>query len=128
MSISAVFASVVLMMFFFITTTSGQTNKKSSGENKPIPEDVMKIVKKSCTACHSESTGSYMALSKINFTKWNGLTPEKQASDAKKMCKMVEKGKMPPKRYKKKNPETVPTSDDVNTICKWSESLQTAKK
>jgi hypothetical protein len=68
------------------------------------------------------------ALSFLNLSAWDKYTPEKQASKAKAMCKKVTKNKMPPKSYRKNNPDAVLAEEDIKTICNWSASLQVNKK
>ncbi len=52
----------------------------------------------------------------------------KASSKAAAMCNMITKGKMPPKVFKKENPEFVLTQDERKIICDWSASIQIAKK
>jgi len=97
------------------------------GGGNPIPEAVNKIAKKSCINCHTEP-GNGMALAHVNLSNWDKYSPEKQASKAEAMCKMVTKGKMPPKKFKESHPEGVPTPAEIKTICDWAESLKVTKK
>ena len=69
-----------------------------------------------------------MAISKLNLGEWDKLSPEKQADKAKKMCDMVTKEKMPPKKFRKSNPNDVPTKEEATVICDWAQSLQADKK
>ena len=104
---------------------AGPADKEKMG--KPIPENIMKIAEKSCVKCHT-SGGNGMALSHVNLSKWNEMTPEKQATKAADMCKMVTKDKMPPKGFREKNPGAAPTQDEVKEICDWASSLAMPKK
>lgn len=88
-----------------------------------MPDSVMKIFKKSCMDCHSND-GSGMAKGKVNFDKWETYTPEKQASKAKDICEEVTKVSMPPKGFRKNNPDLVPTEADIKTICAWAQTFQ----
>jgi hypothetical protein len=96
-------------------------------KNKPIPDDVLMIAKKSCINCHAEP-GKKMAMSHVNLSKWDSYSAEKQATKASAMCNMITKGKMPPKEFKEKNPDFVLTKDEIKTICDWSASVQVTKK
>jgi hypothetical protein len=87
----------------------------------------MKIADKSCVRCHTEP-GDFMALSHLNLSNWDKYSPEKQADKAKAMCTMVTKDKMPPKGFREKHPDDVPTSKELNTICDWAQSIQVSKK
>jgi cytochrome c5 len=84
-----------------------------------IPDSIMKIFQKSCMDCHSND-GSGLAKSKVNFSVWDTYKPEKQSSKALDICKMVEKGAMPPKGWRNSNPDDVPTAADVKALCRWS--------
>ncbi len=119
-----------ICMLFFISVLFNQglaqTSQKSNDAAKPIPADVQKAFEKSCIKCHSDH-GNFMAESKVNLSKWADYSAEKQASKAKAMCKEVSEGDMPPKKFRKKNPENVPTPEDIKTICDWAQSLQISK-
>jgi hypothetical protein len=71
--------------------------------------------------------GNQMALTHVNLSKWDGLTPEKQVSKASAMSNMISKGKMPPKGFKKDFPDKVPTEADVKVIADWAKTLQPKK-
>ena len=89
---------------------------------KTIPDSVWTVVQKSCYDCHSND-GNSMAKSKVNFDGWNNYSSDKQLSKAKDMCKMLQKGKMPPAKYRNNNPEAVPTETDITRICNWVNQL-----
>lgn len=114
--------SVLLMAALSMNTVSART-----AAGKPLPADVMKIVKKSCMSCHADK-GNLKARTKMNLSKWGNYSTEKQAEKAKGMCSELKKDKMPPKKYREKHPEDVPTQAEVKTICDWSASLQPAVK
>jgi hypothetical protein len=118
---------VLLFTAHMMNSVFAQTTQKAVEVSKPVPADVMKIATKSCAGCHAEP-GKGMALSRVNLTKWDSYSPEKQADKAKAMCNMVTKGKMPPKGFKADHPDAVPTSEDIKIICDWAGSLQIAKK
>jgi hypothetical protein len=63
--------------------------------------DVMKIAERSCVKCHTEG-GNGMALMHLNLSNWDKFSMEKQADQAKDMCGMVSKEKMPPKSFRDK--------------------------
>jgi len=120
-------ASVAAFLFIAVLIIKPATAQKSDGGSKPIPDDVMKIVKRSCIACHSK-TGKNMAIAFVSFTKWNEYSPKKQAAKSNTMCKMVSKDKMPPRNYRKSFPEVILTKDEVKKICDWAQTLQVTKK
>jgi hypothetical protein len=117
---------VVVFASFIINKITASPTGKSSGMSKPIPADVMRIADKSCVKCHTEP-GDFMAISHLNLTNWDKYSPEKQADKAKKMCAMVTKDKMPPKGFREKHPEGIPSDKELKTICDWAQSIQMAK-
>jgi len=121
--ITAALTSVLIFASMAGMPVSAQSSQKTSGDKKPLPSEVMKIAQKSCTKCHIDG-----AMGGLKFTEWDNYTLEKQAAKAKAMCDKVTGKIMPPKNFVKKNPEAVPTQDDIKTICDWSASLQPAKK
>jgi hypothetical protein len=94
---------------------------------KPIPNSVLMIIEKSCINCHVEP-GKKLALAHVNLSRWDRYKAEKQANKSKDMCRMVSKGKMPPKGFKEKNPGFVITKEEIKTICDWSASIQVTKQ
>lgn len=91
---------------------------------KGMNDSVWAVVKKSCYDCHSND-GNSMAKSKINFDNWAGYSETKQLAKAQNMCNMLQKGKMPPPKYRTNNPDAVPTTADVALVCNWAK--QTGK-
>jgi len=118
-------AAVLILGAWIMSPVKGNSDKDKMG--KPIPENIMKIAEKSCVKCHT-SGGNAMAESHVNLSKWNEMSPEKQAAKAADMCKMVTKDKMPPKSFRDKNPNGVPTKEEVKEICDWAASLEMPKK
>ena len=102
------------------TDVATNTDVKAS-----IPDDVNAIFETSCMACHSAG-GKGMAMSMVDFSKWDNYTPEKQAKKAAKICNAVTKGSTPPKSFRESNPDAVLTDVQKEKICKWSVTL-TAK-
>lgn len=111
--------SILFCLFSSGFLVNGQETSKVS---PALPDDVNKIVTFSCMPCHS-STGGYMSRSKLNFTEWIQYSADKQKDKAEKMYSSLKKGKMPPKSARETRPEIIPTSDQVETIKKWAESL-----
>jgi len=119
--------SVLFITALIINPVNIQSAPKGGSDGKSIPANVMKIADKSCVKCHTEP-GDFMALSHLNLSIWEKYSPEKQAAKAKAMCTMVTKDKMPPKGFRAKNPDAVPTEANLKTICDWAQSIQITKK
>jgi mono/diheme cytochrome c family protein len=124
--------SVLLLIFCALAFSSAKSfpysnsGSAAKADSISMTPAVHKIVATSCFACHGEG-GKAMALSHVKMAEWSSYSPEKQASKAEDMCKMVTKGKMPPKGFLKDHPEAVLTPEQIATICSWSESLNKGK-
>jgi hypothetical protein len=127
LNIAATFVIVLVFNILIINPVSAKPSVNSNNGGSVIPESVMKIAERSCVKCHSVP-GNHMALSMLNLTSWDKLSPEKQAAKAKKMCNIVTKNGMPPKKFRKTNPNDGPTKEEVTIICDWAQSLQVDKK
>jgi hypothetical protein len=125
--IFAIAASVFMIAIIITLIAMPSRAFNSPGKSNPsitssIPDSVSKILEKSCFPCHSDP-GKSMAMSKLNFDKWETYKPEKQASKAKAICKEVTKQGMPPKSFRENNPDKVPTQAEVKIICNWAASF-----
>jgi len=126
LKISIAAIGIFMITALIIIPMTAQSAKQNGG-GKAIPESVMKIANKSCVKCHTEG-GNGMALMHLNLSNWDKYSPEKQASKAKDMCKMVTKDKMPPKNFRESHPDGVPSEAEIKTICDWAASIQVSKK
>ena len=128
-AISITFAAlgVVFLSSMIINSVPARSAQKDSIVSKPISSIVMKITERSCVKCHTEG-GNGMAMMRLNLSNWDNFSPEKQAGKAKDMCKMVSRGKMPPKDFMEKNPGAAPTKEEAKIICDWATSIQVVKK
>lgn len=123
-----VFLSIITLAAVSFLFT-GFSNYPSSGEDKDkkaqitIPEDISKILEKSCYPCHT-SPGNKVAMMKLNLEKWNEYDGKKQVKKAGKMCSMTTKGSMPPKKFITENPDKVPTQEEIKAICDWAASVK----
>lgn len=87
-----------------------------------IPENLKQVFENSCTGCHAPG-GSTLAMSKLNFSEWDGYSEKKQAAKASKIYEELSEGKMPPKKARKEHPELIPTQEQIESIRVWSETL-----
>ncbi len=124
-----VFVLMVVLTAAFLTamTTSDPLTAKtkstvSPGASIEIPDSVMQIVRIACMDCHSDN-GSAMARGKLNFSKWSSYDSDKQVSKAIKSCEEMGKASMPPKKWRAKKPDQVPTQAQVDLFCRWTKSL-----
>jgi len=115
---------MISALFFLGLVANGQDKPKV---DPAIPDSVNVIVTSSCTPCHT-SEGGLMARSKLNFSSWSSYSPEKQKDRAIRMYNQVDSAKMPPEKAREKNPELIPTPEQIAVIRRWSESLPSGSK
>jgi hypothetical protein len=126
------FLLAATVMVSIITASVLSPAKQSSEKDSTtlttttIPDDVQLILNKSCMDCHANG-GSHMAMSMLNFSEWDNYKPGKQAKKAGAICYMISKEKMPPKSFRKNNPDAILTQAQKDLICKWSETLNQNK-
>jgi len=120
------FALTLISTVCMLNPLKAQTTQNPADSIKVFPDSVMTVLKKSCFDCHTDP-GRIMPLEKLNLSKWNEYTAEKQAAKASAMCEEVTKGKMPPSKYREKNPDKVPSADDLKIICDWVKAMQADK-
>jgi mono/diheme cytochrome c family protein len=115
------------LIVFFITMISGFSSaaaQKATREKQyPIPDNIKSIFQSSCMSCHGDK-GGRLPTSKLKFTRWKAYGANKQAEKASMICFEIMNGKMPPKTERLAHPEKIPTTEQVELICKWAESLK----
>ena len=111
---------VVIFMLASVQNISCQIIKD---QPSPIPENINKIFRTSCLNCHG-SNGRLLALAKLNIPKWDEYTAAEKAKKASGICSEVTEGNMPPKSVRKSNPELIPSKNQIELICRWTESLK----
>jgi hypothetical protein len=115
---------VLVVILAMIQTASGQTKKVLAA---PIPQDLNKVFMNSCVPCHFNG-GKMMAMGMVNFSKWTEYSPAKAAKKASMICYVLTKEKMPPKKVRKEVPESIPSKEQHDLICKWADSLKAETK
>jgi len=94
------------------------------GEN--IPEDVKKILRNSCYACHSTGAKAEKAVKALDFRKWNDLKATKKIGSLNNISEVLEEGGMPPGKFLKNYPEKALSGEDKEVILEWTKK-ETAK-
>jgi len=117
---------ISLAVIFFIALAFGPAKVSVAGSNNEgnpaLPDSVMKIVQKACMDCHG-ADGNGMAKAHVNFASWTGYDVKKQAGKAYDIYKKVSKGDMPPGKWRKNNPDNVPTQADIAVLKNWAGAL-----
>jgi len=119
--LSAIFVLFSLMLN--VPDVIGNGKATMPNPTGAMPDTIFSFLKATCMDCHSDN-GSGIAKGKLNLSKWDGMTVEKQRDEAQDICKVLTKGTMPKKGWLKKNPTLEPKKTDIEKVCQWSESLK----
>ena len=117
---------IVIISAFAINYSFNIATINPNSTTSVMPDSLMHIFKRACMDCHSDG-GNVMAESKVNFSKWNEYSSDKQSQKANKICNVLSEERMPPNGWRKANEKSIPTKKEVNDICKWATSLNTGK-
>jgi len=117
---SGAFLAGAAFLFAFFAAPGTNPVEESTGET--IPENLNSVFQTSCKPCHWQG-GKFKSTFHVNFSKWDNYGDHRQMEKAKKICSELMSEDMPPETFRKMRPERVPTKEQVDAICKWSESL-----
>ncbi len=100
------------------------TAKDNSTAGIEMPEDIGKIIKKSCIGCHSDKSKNTKGKTKMNFDNLlNGkYSKGKQIAKLNSIVKTLSKGKMPPPKFLKKHPERALLPGELKTLSQWAKN------
>ena len=117
------FTMLVMMYAFSLPSPEDQSAVMFlpvSGSGFDVPEDVQQILDKSCLPCHGPD-GKFKAKLKFNWENLSEMDKSGQISKLSKIIDEVNEDKMPPSKFRKKNPDKVPTADEKSLLVKWAE-------
>jgi len=117
------FAAVLAVMAFnFPATTpfANQVNPQQENVVQIFPDTVQKVLETSCFDCHGDASSNVKALGKVNFSKWNDLTPAQKVGKMQDIIDVVKKGDMPPAKYLTNYPDRAPGQEQKDIIIKWA--------
>lgn len=117
-----VMIAIAIATFLTVSPIKSESQKTISSSTNSIPEDVAKILKKSCTSCHDEG-GNGMAMAMWNFSSWDTYAAKKQSKKSQAICDAMTNGTMPPSDIRKSYPDRVPTAEQIQIVCRWASSL-----
>ncbi len=119
-------SGIALAVIFFLALgfrpASALTTSSAIEGNPELPDSVMKVIQKACLDCHG-ADGNSMAKMHLNIAKWNTYNAKKQAGKASDISKEVSKSAMPPDKWRKNNPDNVPSQADVDLLKNWASAL-----
>ena len=110
-------ALIVIAGGMFILFQSNQPDPELISQ---MPEEVSTVLESRCYGCHTTGAKSEDALKAVNFTEWENYKASKQVAVLGDISNVVEKGKMPPEKYLKNNPEKELTDVQKKLILDWT--------
>jgi mono/diheme cytochrome c family protein len=110
-----VVAALVMTAFLAVGSTFGEIQKVPG-----YPEEVGKILKNSCFACHVTDAKGDKAKAALDFQIWEEYKLTKKISLLNKIGKVVDEGNMPPGKYLENNPDRALSEEQVKLIRDWS--------
>jgi hypothetical protein len=104
-----------------------------------VPDDVQKVLKRSCYDCHSNHTvwPWYTNVSpvnwlvyddvnsgrhKMNFSEWGKLSVSKQSTKLQNISENVKDGDMPLPKYLLIHRDAVLSQQEKDILCKWADA------
>lgn len=138
----ALIVIVVAIQFFWPSITNpGADPRRDISASLTLPPDVARILARSCNDCHSNDTVwpwySHVApvswlvaydvnhgRKALNFSEWARRDPQKNGEMLGEICKEVTEKEMPGFIYPIMHPAARLTDADIQTVCRWTQSVQ----
>jgi len=119
--------------------STGEVTKDDITNVLQVPDDVQKILKRSCFDCHSNHTiwPWYTNVSpvnwlvyddvntgrhKMNFSEWGKLSVSKQSTKLQNICDNIKDGDMPLPKYLLIHRDAVLSQQEKDILCKWADA------
>lgn len=87
-----------------------------------FPDEISTILKSSCYDCHTTGAKSDDALKAVDFLIWDEYRITKKISVLGEISKVVEEGKMPPKKYLEHNPDSQMSDAQKKMLSEWTKA------
>jgi len=120
----------LLTIVFLVSVLAFLSFSTASANNVPpaneIPKNVQQIINKSCISCHSSNSSNKKAKEKLNFSKFKYLKTYQRLAKWDKIAEVAVNDEMPPRKFKKKHPEKALTTDDLDILTTWINSMTDA--
>ncbi len=134
--IVVIIAFVVIQFFRPERTTTEVYEESHITKIMNVPDDVHKILKRSCFDCHSDHTtwpwytniapASWLVAkdvrngrTKMNFSQWGRIPDAKREARLESICEEITEGEMPLKEYLYLHGDAKLTPQDKDIICNW---------
>ena len=131
-----IIAFVVIQFFRPERTTTEVYEESHITKIMNVPDDVHRILKRSCFDCHSDHTAwpwytnvapaSWLVAkdvrngrTKMNFSQWGKIPDAKREARLEAICEEITEGEMPLKEYLYLHGDAKLTPQDKDVLCNW---------
>lgn len=125
LSIFILLAGAVFVFASFKSTSLFLQEKSASKAKIEIPDDVNKILDKSCFGCHNVDAKSEDARDALLIDELPNLKKHKIVAKLDGIAAVVKDGDMPPSKFLENYPEKALTADESKRLSEWA--LQAAE-
>ncbi len=115
-----ILAGVIFTFSAFKSTSTLLQEKAPANSTFEIPEDINKLLDKSCFGCHNVDAQSEDARDALLIDKLSDLKKHKLVAKLDEIAAVIEDGDMPPSKFLKKYPEKALTADESKTLSEWA--------
>jgi hypothetical protein len=112
------FFLLLFAMAAFLISSTLISNYSHSPEG--LPDDINKIVEKSCYGCHNTDSKNEDAKEELDFNTLSDLKKVKKITTLRDIAEVLEEGEMPPEKFLEKYPDRKPTEKAKATLIKWA--------
>lgn len=113
---------LILMVIALIFSASlvKATVVPSNQKLPAIPDNVNKIIEKSCFGCHNTDSKNDKAKEKLDFKAYESLDQKTKIHALGEIAKTVGESEMPPAKFLEKFPDKKLTDDEKKILIDWA--------
>ena len=112
--------SGILGIFLTASFSLHGANNDAKSKANETPEEINKIIKKSCFGCHNADSQNDKAKDKLDFKKFESLSNPDKIHALREIGEVVEEGDMPPKKFLERYPDKALTADEKEALMDWA--------
>ncbi|HKJ43597.1 MAG TPA: heme-binding domain-containing protein [Sunxiuqinia sp.] len=114
-----VIAGLLLTFMFSAILASAVELPKNEKITYKMPHKVKAVFENKCFGCHNNESRSDKAKDKLNFDKLSDLTKVEKLGTFNHVKKVLDEGKMPPKKFLERYPEKGLTAGESKLLNDW---------
>ncbi|MEZ5083753.1 MAG: heme-binding domain-containing protein [Bacteroidales bacterium] len=116
----------IAVVFFLITGFQAENPKPlvvaNPEANLTYPEDIQKIIDKSCFGCHNVDAQNDKSKKKLMWDMLPELSKAKIVATLGDIADAIGENEMPPEKFLEKYPDKALTEDEAKKLKEWAES------